>query len=106
MTFNVFDIADLDYDALQSKINFSAGANDSKIHINTRYDSMSEQNEIFEVTAVLPDNRGICKSTVTIIDAGELIICKFIVLHIIWIYTCSGFKKHECQNVIPYSGFL
>ena len=41
---------------------------------------MSEQNESFEVTAVLPDNRGTCKSTVTIMDASKLVICKFIIL--------------------------
>ena len=77
----MFDIADLDYEPLQSNVNFSSGISDSIIYINTKNDSMSEQNELFEVTAVLPDNRGSCKSTVTIIDTSKLVIFKFIILH-------------------------
>lgn len=64
---------DFDYDTSESQSVFSAGNKRNTIHINTRSDSLDEKGELFFVIALLPENRGSCTTTITIVDKSKLL---------------------------------
>ena len=69
---------DSDYTAFnKEKSQFPKGITTDKILISTHNDSMLEINEQFVVYALLPEDRGVCSTTVTIVDNSKLIIYKY-----------------------------
>ena len=66
---------DTDYSALTDRAIFPAEIQGKivPLTISTTVDSILESNEIIEVVAVLPENRGTCSAQVIIVDDSKLL---------------------------------
>lgn len=56
-------------------VNFYSTSTRRLIPISIRKDRVREEEESFVVIASLPEGRGSCNTTVTIMDASKLAIC-------------------------------
>ena len=71
----VNSFTDSDYNAPQNNVQFSSTSTRRLIPISIRKDRVREEEESFVVIASLPEDRGSCNTTVTIMDASKLVIC-------------------------------